>query len=242
MNWVSVDSHIIYHWITACHAVHAVGVFLSSKLYAQQNYNIILWTTLLTLVVLDRTSGLTTQPGYGIHLCNSGVNTSCMSTSVANRHVAASLQVLYTVGCTTSCALYANSLLVSYSLVTQQWQRFIDMIWCVAVMYVLCSATEPSLVPRPSAPPVFDRFQYAYWKRSKAGGAEGLGMRQQNHLYSYYPQSELHVYHAKWVECYITLWSWSVTSHNCKVHVLNMCFTTCQQPTIIWLGAPASNT
>ena len=50
---------------------------------------------------------------------------------------------------------------------------------CVAVMYVLCSATEPSLVPRPSAPPAFDRFQYARmeWKRSKAGGAEGLGTR-----------------------------------------------------------------
>ena len=30
-----------------------------------------------------------------------------------------------------------------------------------------------SLVPRPSTPPAFDR----YWKRSKAGGVEGLGTR-----------------------------------------------------------------
>ena len=79
---------------------------------------------LFTLVVLDQpessTSGHTTQPGCGVHLCQSGVNTSCLSTSVANRHVATSLQALYTVGCTTSCALYADSLLVSYSLVTQQ--------------------------------------------------------------------------------------------------------------------------
>ena len=40
-----------------------------------------------------------------------------------------------------------------------------------------------SLVPRPSTPPVFDRLQYAkteglaYCKRSKTGGAEGLGTR-----------------------------------------------------------------
>ena len=34
-----------------------------------------------------------------------------------------------------------------------------------------------SLIPRPSTPPAFDRFQYANWKRSKAGGVEGLGMR-----------------------------------------------------------------
>ena len=34
-----------------------------------------------------------------------------------------------------------------------------------------------SLVPRPSTPPVFDRLQYAYCKRSKAGGVEGLGTR-----------------------------------------------------------------
>ena len=31
-----------------------------------------------------------------------------------------------------------------------------------------------SLVPRPSTPPAFDRFQ---WKRSKAGGVEGMGTR-----------------------------------------------------------------
>ena len=36
-------------------------------------------------------------------------------------------------------------------------------------------AVISSLVPRPSTPPAFDRFQY--WKRSKAGGVEGLGTR-----------------------------------------------------------------
>ena len=33
----------------------------------------------------------------------------------------------------------------------------------------------PSIVPRPSMPPVFDRLQHA--KRSKTGGVKGLGTR-----------------------------------------------------------------
>ena len=37
----------------------------------------------------------------------------------------------------------------------------------------------PSLVPRPSPAPVFDRLQsvFAYCKRSKTGAGEGLGTR-----------------------------------------------------------------
>ena len=35
----------------------------------------------------------------------------------------------------------------------------------------------PSLVPRPSPAPVYDRLQFAYCKRSKPGAGEGLGTR-----------------------------------------------------------------
>ena len=41
-----------------------------------------------------------------------------------------------------------------------------DMMWYIV-----------SLIPRPSTPPAFDSFQYAYWKLSKAEGVEGLGTR-----------------------------------------------------------------
>ena len=34
-----------------------------------------------------------------------------------------------------------------------------------------------SIIPRPSTPPVFDRLQYAYCRRLKTRGEEGLGMR-----------------------------------------------------------------
>ena len=53
------------------------------------------------------------------------------------------------------------------------WPDFITE----CVMYRCQKEDLASLVPRPSTPPVFDRLQYAYCKRSKTGGVEGLGTR-----------------------------------------------------------------